>query len=144
RWTCLMHVVLTVNSAWNIWNFRRSLVAALINDGHTVTVLAPPDSSVSKLEMLGCHFRPLEMNVSGLNPVEDLLFLRQLRSSLKRLQPDVVFGFTDKINIFGALAARHIGVPFVPNVTGLGTAFLTGGTLQFLVETLYRYAFNDL
>lgn len=139
-----MHVVLTVNSAWNIWNFRRSLVVALINDGHTVTVLSPPDSSVSKLERLGCHFRPLEMNVSGLNPVEDLLLLRQLRSSLKRTQPDVVFGFTIKNNIFGALAARNVGVPFVPNVTGLGTVFLSGGTLQFLVETLYRYAFKHL
>ena len=29
-----MHILMTVNAAWNIWNFRRPLVDALSGDGH--------------------------------------------------------------------------------------------------------------
>jgi hypothetical protein len=28
-----MHILMTVNAAWNIWNFRRPLVEALAADG---------------------------------------------------------------------------------------------------------------
>jgi len=55
-----------------------------------------------------------------------------------------VLSFTIKNNLFGAMAARGTGTPFIPNVTGLGTAFLSGGALQTVAETLYRRAFAPL
>lgn len=139
-----MHILITVNAAWNIWNFRRSLVAALIRDGHRVTVLAPPDERVADLQAAGCRFLPLEMDVRGLNPLADLALLRRFRAIFRRERPDVVLGFTIKNNIFGAMAARAAGVAFVPNVTGLGTAFLSGGLLQQVAERLYRLAFRKV
>lgn len=47
-----MHILMTVNAAWNIRNFRRPLVKALAGDGRRVTVLAPPDDAVPALERL--------------------------------------------------------------------------------------------
>ena len=41
-----LHIILTVNAAWNILNFRRPAVGALLADGHHVTVLAPHDDAV--------------------------------------------------------------------------------------------------
>jgi glycosyltransferase involved in cell wall biosynthesis len=137
-------IVLSVNAAWNIWNFRRPLVEALIADGHSVTVLAPRDETVPKLEALGCGFRHLEMSVKGLNPVADLGMVLRLGRILRELRPDVVLSFTIKNNIFGAVAAKSAGIPFVPNVTGLGTAFLSGGALERVAVTLYRAAFRSL
>ena len=139
-----MHIMMTVNAAWNIWNFRRPLVEALSADGHQITVLAPPDDSVADLERIGCRFRPLEMSVKGLNPIEDLKLQRRLKQIFKEEQPDAILSFTIKNNIFGARAARAASVPFVPNVTGLGTAFLSGGLLQTIAEQLYRRAFGKL
>ena len=139
-----MHILMTVNAAWNIWNFRRPLVEALSADGHRITVLAPPDDSVADLEQIGCRFRPLEMSVKGLNPVEDLKLQRRLKRIFREEQPDAILSFTIKNNIFGARAARAAGAPFVPNVTGLGTAFLSGGLLQTIAEQLYRRAFGKL
>ncbi|MCF7728049.1 glycosyltransferase family 4 protein [Sulfitobacter sp. M22] len=139
-----MHIMMTVNAAWNIWNFRRPLVEALSADGHQVTILAPPDDSVVDLERMGCRFRPLEMNVKGLNPVEDIKLQRRLKRIFHEEQPDAILSFTIKNNVFGARAAHATGVPFVPNVTGLGTAFLSGGFLQTIAEQLYRRAFGKL
>lgn len=139
-----LHVLATVNAAWNVWNFRRPVIAALLADGHRVTVLAPADDTVGKIEALGCRFVALKMDQKGLNPVRDLALLRRLRTAFREHQPDVVLGFTIKNNNYGALAARSLGIPFIPNVSGLGTAFLSGGPLRWLAESLYRLAFAGL
>ena len=139
-----LHVVLTVNAAWNIWNFRRPLVHALIADGHRVTIVAPADDSVERLQALGAEFWPLAISAKGLNPMEGVALYRAYRRAWQSLRPDCVLGFTITPNLFGALAAQAQGIPFVPNVTGLGTAFLSGGVLQFVAETLYRRAFAPL
>ncbi len=139
-----MHVLMTVNAAWNIWNFRRPLVRQLLANGHSVTVLAPSDNSVSELESLGCRFVNLEMDAKGLNPIEGLRLRRRMERFFRAEAPDVILSYTIKNNIFGALAAKACGIPFIPNVTGLGTAFLSHGALQYLAEFLYRRAFRSL
>jgi glycosyltransferase involved in cell wall biosynthesis len=139
-----MKIMLTVNAAWNIWNFRRPLVEALAGDGHMVTVLAPPDDAVPELERLGCRVRPLKMSVKGLNPLEDLKLQRRFSRIFREERPDAVLSYTIKNNIFGARAAKPAGVPFLPNITGLGTAFLSGKFLQTLTEQLYRRSFAAL
>lgn len=139
-----MHIVMTVNAAWNIVNFRKPVVQALLQAGHEITVLAPPDDAVTQLAELGCSFAPLEMNAKGLNPIEGLAFQRDMRRQFRALKPDLILSYTIKNNIFGALAARALGIPCLPNVTGLGTAFLSGRLLQGVTEHLYRRAFAHL
>ena len=139
-----LHIVMTVNAAWNIVNFRLPLVKALIADGHRITVLAPADDAVAQLLAAGCEFVALKMEKQGLNPLsEGALFLR-FRAELKRLKPDLVVSFTIKNNILGALAAKSLRIPFIPNVTGLGTAFLAGGLLLQIAKALYSAAFRHL
>lgn len=139
-----MHVLISVNATWNVWNFRRPLVEALLADGHAVTILAPRDNTVPKLEALGCRVVHLEMNVKGLNPLQDATLFVRLRQMFRNLKPDAIFSFTIKNNIFGAFAAKSLNIPFIPNVTGLGTAFLSGGFLERVAITLYRNAFRAL
>lgn len=142
--TASMHILMTVNAAWNIGNFRRPLVEALQADGHRVTVLAPPDDAVEDLERLGCRVRPLEMSVKGLNPLEDMKLQRRFVRIFRETRPDAVLSYTIKNNVFGARAAKAVGLPFLPNVTGLGTAFLSGKLLQTVTEQLYRRSFAGL
>ena len=140
-----MHIIITVNAAWNVINFRRSLIEAFISDGHTVAVLAPPDASVSVMEdlkLLGCRFIPLKMDREGLNPIKNFALISRMKKAFHEERPDVVFSYTIKNNIFGSLAAAKLGIPFVPNITGLGTAFLSGRFLQKISVYLYRYAFQ--
>lgn len=140
----VIHVLMTVNAAWNIWNFRRPLVEALIADGHRITVLAPADEASARLQALGCVVRPLAMSVKGLNPIEDLRLERRFAQAFRAEPPDIVLSYTIKNNIFGATPAIAAGVPFVPNVTGLGTAFLSGRLLEMVSVQLYRRAFASL
>jgi glycosyltransferase involved in cell wall biosynthesis len=135
---------MTANATWNIWNFRRPVVEALLADGNQVTVLAPLDDAVRDLEHLGCRVRPLAMSVQGLNPLEDLKLQCSFKRIFRKEKPSAVLSYTIKNNLFGAQAARSMGVPFLPNVTGLGTTFLSGKLLQTLTEQLYRRSFKAL
>ena len=132
------HVVLTVNACWNLLNFRRRLVERLLEDGHRVTVLAPEDDHADELIAMGCAFRPLPFDPASARLVDQGRLLWSIGRALRALQPDIAFGFTVKNNIFGALAAARLGIPFIPNVTGLGTAFLGSAAMRRAVEVLYR------
>lgn len=139
-----MHVLVTVNSAWNVFNFRRPVIDALLQQGHRVTVLAPFDEAVTSLEEWGCEFIKLNMDVKGLSLLNDLSLLWRMLKVFAKKKPDIVLSYTIKNNIFGAIASRCLRVPFIPNVTGLGTAFLGKNIVQSIVELLYRYAFKGL
>lgn len=137
-----MRICITVNAAWNVWNFRRPLVRALIDAGHSVHVLAPYDETVEDLLAMGCAFTHLPMSRKGLNPLLEMALLVRFCRTFQRLRPDAVLSFTVKNNIFGSLASALFSIPFVPNVTGLGTAFLSEGVLQRVSIMLQRLAFR--
>ncbi len=139
-----MHIVLTVNASWNIWNFRRPVVEALLADGHQVTILAPKDDTAKQLESLGARFVHLEMDVDGLSPASSIELIDTFRGHFHALQPDIVLSYTVKNNIFGAMAARTLGIPFLPNVTGLGTLFLGSKPLFLIGKLLYRFGMGAL
>lgn len=136
-----MYVLLTGNTSFKIANFRAGLVHALKADGHDVSVLAPIDEYTPKLEQMGCRFIPLEIDRNGTDPVAELKLLRSIHKALRREKPDFVFSYTIKNNIYAGLACRRLGLPFAPNVTGLGPAFNDNGILNRVIRALSRRAF---
>ena len=137
-----MHVLLTGNTTFKLANFREGLIRRLLAEGHTVTVVAPPDEYVTKIQSLGCGFVPLRMNRNGTSPVAEARLLVSIFTAIRQAHPDVVFSYTIKNNIYGGLACRALGVPFVANVTGLGPMFNETGMLNRVVRGLYRVAFR--
>ena len=64
-------VVIGANSAWNIVNFRKPLIEALIADGWRVVALAPEDASAAAIEGLGAEFVPIRIDSSGTSVFRD-------------------------------------------------------------------------
>ena len=79
---------------------------------------------------------------SGLNPLADLRLIARYRRLLKQIRPAAFLGFTIKPNIYGAIAARSLGIPVIANISGLGTVFIKRGPLLALVTRLYRFALS--
>jgi glycosyltransferase involved in cell wall biosynthesis len=131
-------VVISANNCRNIVHFRGALLNALRDAGYRTAALAPLDDHADELRNRGVEVLEVPIIRSGLNPLEELRLLFAYVRLLRRLRPAACFGFTIKPNIFCGLAARLCGVPFVANVTGLGTAFLARGILWGLVGRLYR------
>ena len=126
------------NTAWYLFNFRLGLLKGLMNTGYEVTVLAPDDDSSQKLEQVGCRYLNLKLDNKGLNPLTDLRLRNSMKKIYEELSPNLVIHYTIKPVIYGSLAARDLGIPFVNNITGLGTAFIKTNWLTWLVKRLYR------
>lgn len=135
-------VVLCVNTAWNIVNFRSGLVRALLSAGYEVVSVAPPDDHVDAVRALGTRYVEYEMSRKGCNPLAEFVTFFRLFTLLRRERPDAFLGYTIKPNIYGAIACRLLGIPVINNVAGLGTAFAPGSWLTPVARRLYRLAFQ--
>ena len=135
-------IVISINAAWNIYNFRRGLIGALRKAGWRVVALAPPDEYVGRLEALGVEFVPIAIDSKGTSPIRDLALLARYHAAFARIRPQLFLGFTVKPNVYGSLAARSRGIKVINNVSGLGTAFIASGPLTRIVSALYRLAFR--
>jgi glycosyltransferase involved in cell wall biosynthesis len=134
--------VISINAAWNIYNFRRGLIAGLHAAGFRVVALAPRDEYIERLSDLGIEFWPIEIDKQGVSPSRDLMLLGRYYRVLRSIRPDIFLGYTAKPNIYGSIAAHLLGIPVINNVAGLGTAFIKQGWLTRIVSSLYRLAFS--
>jgi len=131
-------VVLISNTAWYIYNFRRGLIRELQQQGYSVVAIAPPDEYAEKLAAIDARFVPLPMDNKGTNPIRDLRLAFAIRRLLKQERPCCALTFTVKPNVFGAFAARSLGIPVISNISGLGTVFIKRTWVTMVVGTLYR------
>jgi glycosyltransferase involved in cell wall biosynthesis len=135
-------ILISINAAWNIVNFRRGLVGALLGAGYRIVAVAPEDGYGGSVAAIGAEFHSLRMDRQGVSPARDLLLLLRYYRMLRRLGPDIFLGYTPKPNIWGSIAAHALGIRVINNVSGLGTAFIRPGALMRIVVALYKVAFH--
>ncbi len=135
-------IVISYNTCWYVYNFRRPLIRALVAAGYEVTVLAPRDEYTDRLMAEGIAWRDIRMEGKGKNPLREFGTLLALRKAYRELKAELVLQYTIKPNTYGSIAARSLGIPVVNNVTGLGEAFTRGGPMELLAKFLYRVAFS--
>lgn len=135
-----MKVLICANAAWNLFNFRSSLIRALVTQGYEVVTVAPNDAYAARLTELGCRFVALPMDNQGTHPGRDAWLLWRFWRLFRREQPDVYLGYTIKPNVYGSLAAHALGIPAINSIEGLGAVFIKDGWLVRLVRSLYRLA----
>ena len=135
-------IIIAINTAWNLHNFRAGLIRAMVGAGYEVIAVAPQDEYAARLPILGCRYVPLPMDNKGMHPGRDLLLLWRLWCLLRREHPDVYLGYTIKPNIYGSLASRLLGISVINNIAGLGSAFARGSWISHLVKRLYRLALS--
>lgn len=135
-------IAISVNTAWNLLNFRRSLMLRLVAAGYRMVAIAPPDGYEERLKEIGVEFIPISIDRRGLSPGRDLATLLSYFRILRSLRPAAFLGYTIKPNIWGSLAAHMNGVPVINNIAGLGKTFSGGGPINQLVRTLYYVALH--
>ena len=135
-----MKIIICLNTAWNLVNFRVGLIRALVEAGHEVVAVAPDDKYAFGLKALDCRFVPLNMENGGTNPVQDAMLMWRFLRLFGQERPDVYLGYTVKPNVYGSLAAHIMKIPVINNIAGLGAVFIKDGWLVRVVRWLYRMA----
>jgi galacturonosyltransferase len=133
-----MRVLILANIDMGLYKFRRELLEELVKENE-VYFCVPDGEFVESIKEIGCKFVPCTlMNRHGTNPIQELKLISFYKKTMREIKPDIVFTYTIKCNAYGGMACASLSVPYVANVTGLGTAIENGGLMQKISLTLYK------
>ncbi|MFI3214446.1 MAG: glycosyltransferase family 4 protein [Eubacteriales bacterium] len=127
------------NSSGGLYEFRNELMLEMLQH-HEVYISVPDEKRTKELEEEGCHIIKTHINRRGMNPVQDMGLVKSYMQLIGMVKPDLILTYTIKPNIYGGLCANMLRVPYITNITGLGTTFERGGMVKKLVVFLYRVA----
>ncbi len=133
-------ILLSANSSWYLFNFRRTLIQSLVRAGWVVYAVVPDDEYGPSLFSLGCRAFRIPIDNRGANPLRDLVTQARYFSLYRRLKPRCVLQFTIKPVVYGSLAARLLKIPVANTITGLGSAFLGKPLIRRSASWLLRRA----
>lgn len=132
-----MKILILANNDVGLYKFRKELLERLIEE-HEVIICLPDGEWIESLKQLGCKYIQCEFNRRGMNPLSELKLIRFYRKTIKEVKPDIVFSYTIKPNSYGGMVCARLKVPYIANVTGLGTSIENGGLTQKITLTLYK------
>jgi galacturonosyltransferase len=132
-----MKVLILANNDVGLYKFRKELLEELLKE-HEVYVCVPNGNFIKEMVDMGCTYIETEFSRHGTNPISELKILSKYKRILKEVKPNIVFTYTIKPNVYGGMACASFGIPYVANITGLGTAVENDGIMQKITLTLYK------
>lgn len=136
-------IVITANTSWYLYNFRKNTILALLKQGYRVIAIAPLDDYSHKLTNLGATFMSIKIDSGGVNPINDVITFYAFYKLYKQHKPSVILNFTPKNNIYSTLAAKWAGVKTLNNIAGLGSLFINESLASKIARVLYKYSQNQ-
>lgn len=130
-------VLILANSSSGLYGFRNELVLELLKE-HEVYASLPDETNNKELMEEGCKVIKTEFNRRGMNPAKDIKLFFTYLDYLKKIKPDVVLLYTIKPNLYGGLACRLKKIPYISNITGLGTTLQRDTLLSRGLLAFYR------
>ena len=127
-----------------LYSFRRELIQQLVDEGHKVYISMPADEQNKFFEDMGCAIIETPMERRGTNPVKDLQLVGSYKRIMKQVQPDIIFSYTVKPNVYGSMASNALHYKQVCNITGTGATFLKESVLSKIVRILYRVSLKKV
>ena len=126
------------NHSYMLWQFRRELIEALLQQGEVV-ISTPFVGHETDFMKLGCKCIKTDLERRGMNLLQERKLMSFYRQLLKIEKPDLVITYSIKPNLYAGFLCQRIGIPYFANVQGLGTAFQSK-KLAKVVSALYRLA----
>lgn len=116
--------------------FRKELIQKLVDEGHEVYLSLPEDENDFFANM-GCQIVITEIDRRGVNPKNDLKLIMFYKKLIPEINPDIIFSYTVKPNIYGSMAS---GKKYrqICNITGTGATFLEDNFIAKICKILYK------
>lgn len=133
-----MKILILTNYSLGFYKFRKELVEELVKK-NTVYICVPKGDFVPELEQLGTTVIDCPMlERRGTNPMQDMKLKDYYRDLIRKIHPDTVLTYTIKPNVYGGMVCAEEHIPYIANITGLGTAIENGGPIAAVALQLYR------
>lgn len=137
-----MKILFNNNVLSGLLSFREDVIKHFIDKGCDVVLIAPNvhDRTVLNRVPEKAKLILIEMERNSKNPFNDINYLLKLIRIIRCENPDYVFNYTIKPNIYGSIACKFLGVPSSAMLAGLGYTFSHNGFVAKIGRSLYKYA----
>lgn len=135
-------ILFVSNNGQGFYNFKKELIEKLISMNYEVHFAVPEYIKLKELETKGAYYEAISVDRRGMNPIKDIKLIWQLRKLFKMVKPDIVLLHTIKPNIYGSCIAKYMKLPYINNITGLGSALQIESNLSKLIRTMYKFSFR--
>jgi len=117
---------------------REKLTKTLADQGYEVTVLTT--GTAGDLEQARHKgFRVIDVKGSTQNPIDIIVYMRNLKKALKQSGAKVCLTFTIRPAIWGNVVTRQLNIPTITNITGIGPLFARNNIAYRAARTLYKF-----
>lgn len=128
------------NRDFVLYNFRFELLEQLILEQYEVYICLPYGEKVDRMTAIGCKFISIEIDKRGKNPFKDFVLICSYYKIFRQMKPDMILMYTTKVDIYAGIVAGRLGLPYLMNISGLGTAVENKSIIQKFVIMLYKIA----
>ncbi len=134
-------LLFVTNVAWFFLSHRLAVARGAIAAGLIVHLASDveDEAEISEVRREGIEFHRLHVVRSGLNPIDEVKCLRDLRRVIRYVRPDIVHNVTSKPVIYGTWIARRVGTTGIVNaISGFGHVYVKGPYRRLLRGLLDR------
>ncbi len=136
-------VLMFYNASNYLVRMRGDLMLEMQRKGFEVIALAPEDEATPALKDLGVEWVDIPMSAHSLNPFAEMRTIFATIRLIKKISPDILFCFTIKPIIYGAIAARLATTrQRFAMITGLGSMFSRQGVLGDVMRRAGGWAYG--
>lgn len=135
-------IALLTNHDDDVYCFRKELIEGIKKAGYNIVISCPYGEKLDLMKDIKFKHDDVYIDRRGTNPVSDLKLFLHYRKMMKRYRPDVVLTYTSKPNVYGSLAVAGLKIPYINNVTGLGSVLTMNSMMKNFVMMLFKVAFR--
>lgn len=133
----MRRILVISNVTSGLYNFRYELIQRLVQE-FEVFIMANDNGRADEFTKLGCTFIETGFDRHSINPVKEVKLFSMYIKLIRNVRPDIVLTYTIKPNIYAGMVCALLGIPYIANITGLGTAVEKGGIIQKIAIILYK------
>lgn len=135
-------IALLTNNDDDIYCFRKELIEALLEEGYEMLISCPNGPKFELMKDISFKYDDPIIDRRGTNIIADLKLFFHYLKLFKKEKPSVVLTYTAKPNVYASMAARVLGIPYINNVTGIGSVVNMKEIKKSFILWLFKIAYR--
>lgn len=135
-------IALLTNNDDDVYCFRKELIEGLLAEGYEMLISCPNGPKFELMKDILFKYDDLFIDRRGTNIIADAKLFLHYMNLFKKYRPAVVLTYTAKPNVYASVAARTLGIPYINNVTGIGSVVNMTGMKKALILRLFKLAYK--
>ena len=135
-------IALLTNNDDDVYCFRKELIEGLLAEGYEMLISCPNGPKFELMKGIPYIYDDPVIDRRGTNIVADGKLFLHYRKLFKKYRPAMVLTYTAKPNVYASVAARTLGIPYINNVTGIGSLVNMTGVKKAFILWLFKLAYR--